>query len=107
MCRSLARVTGSRRLEFWPDYGGALLHEAGERVPLDSLPLRPEVIDRAARWVATYDDARLDPTDPDPAWRAEGRALYEVLREELAGHGIVLFDWEGIWGTGGGPETSG
>lgn len=96
-------MTGSRRLELWPDCGGALLHDGGVPGPLAALPVQPDVVDRATRWLAEYDDAKADATDPDEAWLAEGRALFEVLRASLAAHDIVLFDWEGLWAGPGEP----
>src|SRR3990170_99464 len=81
-------------VEFWPDYDGALLwDESGERVPLAELSLPPDIVARAARWIAEYDDSKL-PWEPtrDEAWLAEGRLLFAQLRRELfAG------------GAGGGP----
>lgn len=68
-------------------------------MPLDALPLPPEVIVRTAKWVDRYDDARLDRTDGDREWLAEGRALFGILRDALAVHDIVVVDWEGLWET--------
>jgi hypothetical protein len=93
-------VRGSRRIEFWPDYGGALLFEGGARMPLADMAIPADVADRATAWLATYDDAKLDGTDPDAAWMAEGRALYALLRGVLADDGVELVDWEGIWASG-------
>jgi hypothetical protein len=87
-----------RRLEFWPDYGGVLLHEAGAAVALDTLDVPPELIDRAAGWLVRYDDSRLEPETRDDAWIAEGQALFIALRDALAAQSIELFDWEGYWG---------
>jgi hypothetical protein len=87
------------RLEFWPDYGGALLWTAdGERVPLESLSLPPDLVARATRWVAAYDDAKL-PWEPtrDAEWLAEGRHLLAELREELRGRGFELQPDEELW----------
>jgi len=92
-------TTSGQRLEFWPDYRGVLLHEGGTAVPLDALPLPPEVIVRAAKWVDRYDDANLDLADGDSEWLAEGRALFGILRDSLALHGIIVVDWEGLWET--------
>lgn len=89
-----------RTLEFWPDYGGRLLHEGGAPVALDSadLGLSPHLITRAARWLGTYDDALLDPTKGDAAWISEGRTLFELMSSALRERGIELTDWEGYWG---------
>ena len=92
------RVTVTQHLEFWPDYGGVLLHDRGAAVPLDRLPLPADLVDRASTWVAGYDDTRLPFGDsPDDAWSREGRALFAALREALAPAGIAVEDWEGIW----------
>lgn len=40
-------MTTPDRLEFWPDYAGALLHAAGEPVSLDRLPLPADLIERS------------------------------------------------------------
>jgi hypothetical protein len=89
-----------RQIEFWPDYGGVLLHEAGSPVDLAELPLPTNVVQEAARWAAGYSDARLDPTTLDAAWIQEGRALFAAMRDRLAPFGIRVFDWEGTWGPG-------
>ncbi|MEW5990734.1 MAG: hypothetical protein AB1736_05225 [Chloroflexota bacterium] len=86
-------------VEFWPDYGGALLwDERGEPVPIDQLPLPPELVTRAARWVAEYDDAKL-PWEPtgDEAWLAVGRRLFGELRRELLARGLELEPNEPFW----------
>jgi hypothetical protein len=49
----------SRRLEFWPDYGGRLLHEDGRAVPVRDLPIPPELVVAAETWVARYADEKL------------------------------------------------
>ena len=90
-----------RRLEFWPDYGGALLFDGGIRVPLADLPIPADVISRATTWLAAYDDTKLDGTAPDVEWMAEGRALYAWLRAALASDGVELVDWEGTWSQAG------
>ena len=86
-----------KRLEFWPDYGGVLLHEDGALVALDRLDLPSGLMDRAARWLARYDDARLEPGSRDDAWITEGRALFVELQSALAPRSIELVDWEGYW----------
>lgn len=86
-------------LEFWPDYGGALLwDERGERVPLDELSLPSELVARAAHWIAAYDDAKL-PWEPtrDEAWLVEGRRLFVDLRRELLARGLELEPNEPFW----------
>jgi hypothetical protein len=87
----------ARQIEFWPDYGGVLLHEGGSPVDLAALPLPTSVIQAATRWVAGYSDARLDPGAPDLAWIAEGRVLHATIRDQLAPFGIQIVDWEGTW----------
>jgi hypothetical protein len=86
-------------LEFWPDYGGVLLHDAGVAVALDTLDLPPELVARARSWVARYDDTRLEPGSRDDAWIAEGQALFSELRTALRATSIELTDWEGYWST--------
>lgn len=91
-------MTVPERLEFWPDYSGVLLHAAGSPVSLGELPLPEDVTDRAAGWVAQYDDAKLPFGERhDEQWIAEGRALFRVIRSALAAHRIALDDWEGFW----------
>lgn len=85
------------RLEFWPDYGGVLLHADGEPVALDTLGLSAELVTRARDWIGRYDDSRLDPAAWDEAWLDEGRALFGEFREALAASGFELVDWEGLW----------
>jgi hypothetical protein len=86
-----------RRLEFWPDYGGVLLHEAGTAVALDGLGLPDHLVEQAAAWVGEYDDARLDPDTRDAAWITAGRSLFRRLRAELRDRGTEIVDWEGYW----------
>jgi len=57
---------------FWPDYAGAVLwNEAGERVALEDVTVPRELVERAGRWVALYDDTKL-PWEPtrDDDWLA-------------------------------------
>jgi hypothetical protein len=87
------------RLEFWPDYSGALLWTAdGERMALDQLPLSRELVEQAQRWVARYEESKL-PWEPtrDEEWLAEGRRLLGDLRRELAPHGFELEPDERFW----------
>jgi hypothetical protein len=87
------------RLEFWPDYGGALLwSETGERRELDSLSLPEALVDEAAGWIERYDDSML-PWDPtrDEGWLADGRRLFVALRAALAVLGIELVAGEDHW----------
>jgi hypothetical protein len=87
------------RLEFWPDYGGALLWtEAGEQSELDSLSLPEAIRHEAARWIERYDDSRL-PWEPtrDDAWLADGGRLFVALRAALAVLGIELVAGEDHW----------
>jgi hypothetical protein len=87
------------RLEFWPDYGGALLWtEAGERLELDSLSLPEALVREAARWIERYDDSKLPwETTRDDAWLADGRRLFVALRTALAVLGIELVAGEDHW----------
>lgn len=86
------------RLEFWPDYGGALLWAAGARIDLRELPISLALIARASAWLAEYDDAKL-PWEPtrDDAWLSEGRRLFDALRNELWEHEIELVAGEDHW----------
>ena len=93
-----------RRLEFWPDYGGQLLHEGGAPVSLEVLGVSMELMDEARAWVDRYEDARLDPSSRDDTWIAEGRALFVHLEAALRPTGVELVDWEGYWAE---PEASG
>lgn len=90
-----------RQIEFWPDYGGALLHEEGKRISLDSLELPQDLIGELGRWLGQYDDAKLEPATRDQAWIVEGQRLFARLREEVLGAEIDLVDWEGSWNTTG------
>lgn len=74
-----------------------MLYDGGTAVPLDSLPVPPEVASRATAWVHQYDESKLPWEDGDSEWLAEGRALFVILRETLAGHEIDIFDDEGLW----------
>jgi len=91
-------VTRGSRVEFWPDYGGALLWASGVRVDPRELPLPPELAVTAAEWVALYDDSKL-PWEPtrDDAWIADGQRIFEALRDELWAHGIELVAGEDHW----------
>jgi hypothetical protein len=87
------------KLEFWPDYGGALLWSAdGERVALEDLPLSRELVEHARSWVARYEESKL-PWEPtrDEAWLAEGRRLLDDLRRVLGPHGFELEPDERFW----------
>jgi hypothetical protein len=88
-----------KRLEFWPDYGGALLWSAdGQRVSLEDVPISGALIERARRWIAGYDDAKLpwEPTRED-TWVTEGKSLFAELRRELLEHGFDLQPNEDFW----------
>ena len=93
-----------RRLEFWPDYGGQLLHEGGAPVALAGLGLPPAIVDEARGWLEGHDDAKLDPSSRDDTWIAEGRALFVHLEAALRPTGVELVDWEGYWAE---PEAPG
>jgi hypothetical protein len=85
--------------EFWPDYNGALLWDkSGERIHLAELSLPPDIVARAARWIAEYDDAKM-PWEPtrDVVWLADGRRLFVDLRRELLPQGIELEPNEPFW----------
>ena len=91
-------LTRGSRLEFWPDYGGALLFASGVRVDPRELPLPPELTVTAGEWVARYDDAKL-PWEPtrDEVWLEQGRQVFEALRDALWEHGIELVAGEDHW----------
>ena len=86
-----------QRLEFWPDYGGVLLHADAKPVALGELGLAADLATRALDWVRGYDDAKVDPEGWDAAWVSEGRALFLELRAALAPAGFEVVDWEGLW----------
>jgi hypothetical protein len=86
-----------REVEFWPDYGGALLHEEGRRLELRSLDLSSDLVAALDRWLGLYGDEKLDPATRDAPWIEAGRQLFERLREELRRADIELIDWEGYW----------
>lgn len=86
------------KVEFWPDYGGALLWAGGIRLDPNELPISADLALEVLRWVAAYDDSKL-PWEPsrDDAWLAEGRRLFEALRDELWASGIELIAGEDHW----------
>jgi hypothetical protein len=88
-----------RRLEFWPDYGGKLLWtEAGTSVELDAVDLPETLRHEAARWLESYDDARMPwGSTRDDAWLAEGRRLFTAIGLALAASGIELVTTEDHW----------
>ena len=88
-----------RRLEFWPDYGGALLwDDDGKQVSLDSLPIPEALNEAASAWLDDYDDQKLPwEATGDEAWLARGRRLLIELREALATHGIEVQPNETYW----------
>jgi hypothetical protein len=86
-----------RTVEFWPDYGGALLHEDGQRLTLDALELPGELRVALGEWLGEYDDAKLEPATRDQAWIGTGQELFDQLRAVLRPAGIELIDWEGYW----------
>ena len=86
-------------LEFWPDYGGALLWAAtGERLALEDLGLPADLVRRAQRWIAEYDDTKL-PWEPtrDDEWLSAGRHLLADLRRELAKVDVEVKPDEDFW----------
>lgn len=89
----------TRKLEFWPDYSGALLwDEEGRHVALESLPVTPAIREAAARWLTDYDDSKL-PWEPtaDHEWLARGRTLLTELRLALSPNGIDIQPDEQYW----------
>jgi hypothetical protein len=86
-----------RRIEFWPDYGLALLHSEGTPVAIDALGLPADVVDAIREWLRSYADEKLETGSIDEAWVAEGRRYFRELRSLLLPSGIELFDWEGYW----------
>lgn len=100
----MARRLRVSRLEFWPDYGGVLLHADGKPVGLDALGLPADLVKRGQAWVSRYDDAKVDPPGWDEAWISEGRTLFQELRAALAPGGFEVDDWEGLW-SGSADET--
>ena len=88
-----------RRVEFWPDYGGLLLHERGTPVPIGTLGLPAELVAQTEAWLERYSDDRLDPPTAGQAWIDQGRDLFRRLRGALAPAGVEVFDWEGRWST--------
>jgi hypothetical protein len=89
----------TRKLEFWPDYNGALLWDAdGRGVALESLPVEPPLREAAIRWLSGYDDSKL-PWEPtaDQEWLVEGRKLLKDLRQTLSPHGIEIEPNEDYW----------
>lgn len=98
-----------KTLEFWPDFAGALLWTGeGAPVSLDDVPLPRELIERAGRWVAAYDDSKL-PWEPthDDEWLAQGRRLFVDLRRDLLEHGFDLQAGEDFWVPRGGSRERG
>ena len=75
-------------LEWWPDYGGQLLHvrtgRGGTPVELDRLPLSTSTVQALRRWVSSYADERLPiEGSGDSDWVDEGVDLLRRCREEL------------------------
>jgi hypothetical protein len=71
-------------LEWWPDYGSALLWHGSSAVSLITLPLEDRLRERLETWVGQYDDERL-PFDGvgDADWVREGQHLLAEVREAL------------------------
>jgi hypothetical protein len=89
----------ARKLEFWPDYSGALLwDEEGKQVALESVPVTVPLREDAAVWLSEYDDSKL-PWEPtaDQEWLARGRMLLNDLRLALGPHGIEVNPDEDYW----------
>lgn len=82
-------------LEWWPDYGGDLLWlrtgPGGRRASMAEVGLSPSFQERAARWLESYDDARLPIDGPgDSQWLATGLALLAEARAELTGRYLIV-----------------
>ena len=95
----------SRSVEFWPDYGDALLYEDGTRRSVDDFDVPEALVSAIGRWLGQYDDLKLDPATRDAGWIAEGQELFERLRDVLAREDVELFDWEGYWDPKAGPSS--
>lgn len=100
--RSSPRNQQPTLLEWWPDYGGDLLHvrtgPGGVSVDLLELPLSTDLKDALKAWVGNYSDDRVPGDGPgDPAWISEGAALLARCRTELSpGYEVVVTEpW---WG---------
>jgi len=112
MCRYLTDVpapdTGSlsfmprEELEWWPEYGAALLWRAGSAVRLETLPLDGALRGRLEAWVSQYDDDRL-PFDGvgDAEWVRQGQELLAEVRRALADTHFVAAE-EPWWESGSG-----
>ncbi len=89
-------------LEFWPDYGGALLWDKqGKAIPLDTLPMSADLRARLEAWVTLYDDTRLPMEGSgDTAWLDLGTRLLAEVQETLApAYDVVVSEpWWGIRG---------
>jgi hypothetical protein len=95
-----------RRIEFWPDYGQALLFSDGAPVDIDGLGLPAGVLAVVGAWLGAYDDAKLESGALDDAWIGEGKRIFALLRSLLAADGIELTDWEGYWSSGANAPTT-
>jgi hypothetical protein len=85
-------------LEFWPDYAGAILWEAGQPVSLDVLPIPPSLRDEARAWVQEYDDSKLPwQATRDEAWIRRGSEILKALQEALEPQGITVEPNEDYW----------
>jgi hypothetical protein len=86
-----------RRIEFWPDYGGALLHEEGQRLAIDAFDVPEQLVADLRAWLGEYDDAKLEPATRDAAWMSRGQGLFDRLQDALRPAEVALVDWEGYW----------
>ena len=87
------------RIEFWPDYGDALLFtDRGLPVAVDTLALPEPLVASMLGWVRDYDDSKLPwETTRDESWLSRGRQLFADLRTELARQGTELVAGEDYW----------
>jgi hypothetical protein len=98
----MADETEIPALEWWPDYGGDLLWvrlgQGGTRVSMDEVGLSESFRQRAALWLADYDDAKLPIDGPgDADWLATGSRLLAQARSEMTGRYVVTVT-EPYWG---------
>ena len=100
--RALIRSLPSPRVKLMPDIGAPPLWDAerGGPIPLETLPLSSATVERLERWRSTYEtyfaregkylEQQADSTELD-AFEHEGLALWQLLREELAGKYSVIY----------------
>ena len=87
-----------RRLEWWPEHVGGPIWDSAKSVSPEELGLAPDLIERLARWNASYGDNRLPIDGPgDPAWLQEGADLLREVRVAL-GERVEVVVTEPWWG---------